>query len=84
MYTLVWQNLPSELVVFEGEKINLKTYLLANKLDEKEEMTDTFSFFSLSVLKDNYLKRVTNPEELAMIQKKFAEGNPSSDTVKEG
>lgn len=25
MYTLVWQNLPNELVVFEGEDINIKT-----------------------------------------------------------
>ena len=68
----------------KGQIIKISTgeeYLI---LDEKEEMTDTFSFFSLSVLKDNYLKRVTDPEELAMIQKKFAEGNPSSDTVKEG
>ena len=73
-----------EYLILDEKKINLKTYLLANKLDEKERMTDTFSFFSLSVLKDNYLKRVTDPEELAMIQKKFAEGNPSSDTVKEG
>lgn len=30
MYTVVWQNLPNELVVFEGEKINLKTILGIN------------------------------------------------------
>ncbi len=51
----------------------------------RRKRDDRYIFiFSLSVLKDNYLKRVTDPEELAMIQKKFAEGNPSSDTVKEG
>ena len=39
MYILVWQNLPNELVVFEGEKINLKTILGMNiktNLEEQE------------------------------------------------
>ena len=30
MYTLAWQNLPSEMVVFEGENIDLKTILGIN------------------------------------------------------
>ena len=30
MYVLVWQNLPDELVLFEGEKVNLKTILGIN------------------------------------------------------
>ena len=30
MYTLAWQNLPNELVVFEGENIDLKTILGIN------------------------------------------------------
>lgn len=76
-------NTGEEYLILDERKINLKTYLLANKLDEKEEMTNTFSFFSLSVLKDNHLKRVTDPEELALIQKEFATQDASSDTVKE-
>lgn len=72
-----------EYLILDERKINLKTYLLANKLDEKEELTNTFSFFSLSVLKDNYLNRVTDPEELAFIQKNFAQNNETSDDVKD-
>lgn len=72
-----------EYLILDERKINLKTYLLANKLDEKEELTNTFSFFSLSVLKDNYLNRVTDPKELAFIQKKFAQNNETNEDVKD-
>ena len=43
MYILVWQNLPNELVVFEGEKINLKTILGMNikTNQEKQETIET-------------------------------------------
>ena len=45
MYILVWQNLPNELVVFEGEKINLKTILGMNikTNQEKQETIETSS-----------------------------------------
>lgn len=72
-----------EYLILDERKINLKTYLLANKLDEKEELTNTFSFFSLSVLKDNYLNRVTDPDELAFIQKQFAQNNETTGDVKD-
>ena len=42
MYTLVWQNLPSELVVFEGEKINLKT-ILGIKVNTNQETIEASS-----------------------------------------
>ena len=72
-----------EYLILDERKINLKTYLLANKLDEKEELTNVFSFFTLSVLKDNYLNRVTDPEELEFIQKKFALDVEASPNVKD-
>ena len=39
-------NTGEEYLILDEKKINLKTYLLANKLDEKEEMTDTFSHYT--------------------------------------
>ena len=42
MYTLVWQNLPNELVVFEGEKINLKT-ILGIKVNTNQETIEASS-----------------------------------------
>ena len=38
MYVLVWQNLPDELVLFEGEKVNLKTILGINISENVETL----------------------------------------------
>ena len=42
MYTLVWQNLPNELVVFEGEKIEFKTIFGIN-INSNQETIETSS-----------------------------------------
>ncbi len=42
MYTLVWQNLPNELVVFEGEKIEFKT-IFGISVNSNQETIETSS-----------------------------------------
>ena len=42
MYTLVWENLPSEMVVFEGENIDLKTILGIN-IDSNQKTIEASS-----------------------------------------
>lgn len=42
MYTLVWENLPDRIVIFEGENINLKTVLGIN-INSTEESIETVS-----------------------------------------
>lgn len=42
MYFLVWQNLPDELVVFEGETISMKT-ILGIEINSNEETIETSS-----------------------------------------
>ena len=42
MYTLAWQNLPNELVVFEGEKIEFKT-IFGISINSNQETIETSS-----------------------------------------
>lgn len=61
-----------EYLIIDEKTIDLKKYLLANKLDSKQQMTNVFTFFVKSVLKDNYINVVNDEETLSMLKQKFA------------
>ena len=48
MYILVWQNIPTQIVVFEGESINFKT-LFGININSNEKIIETSSNFSKEV-----------------------------------
>ena len=48
MYILVWQNIPTQIVVFEGESINFKT-LFGININSNEKIIETSSNFSEEV-----------------------------------
>lgn len=52
MYTLVWQNIPNKIVVFEGEKLSMKT-LFGIKIDANEKTIETSSNFAETVANES-------------------------------
>ena len=52
MYTLVWQNLPNELVVFEGENINIKT-IFGIHINSDQETIEASSNNNESITNDD-------------------------------
>ena len=57
IYVIAWQNLPSELIVFEGENINIKT-IFGMKINSNEKIIQTSSITNEQITRTSRKKDI--------------------------
>lgn len=57
IYVIAWQNLPSELIVFEGENINIKT-IFGMKINSNEKVIQTSSITNEQITRTSRKKDI--------------------------
>lgn len=57
IYVIAWQNLPSELIVFEGENINIKT-IFGMKINSNEKVIQTASITNEQITRTSRKKDI--------------------------